>query len=114
MDPRLSSHPRAAARNFLGAPNLMIAPTVHAPSARLWLATVPPDGPDMPSKGRRDAQLDERTLRVLIVEDEFFISLDMQYLLQSLGHVVVGVAVSADEAIQLSQREQPDVALMDI
>ena len=50
----------------------------------------------------------------MIVEDEFFISLDMQTLLQALGHVVVAVAVSADDAVRIAQREQPDVALMDI
>ena len=82
--------------------------------AQLWLAATPPQGGAGPNEGRADADLDARALRVLIVEDEFFISLDMQNLLQALGHVVVGIAVSADEAVRIAQREQPDVALVDI
>jgi DNA-binding NarL/FixJ family response regulator len=31
-----------------------------------------------------------------------------------LGHAVVGIAVSAAEAVRLAQGEQPDVALVDI
>lgn len=55
-----------------------------------------------------------RILRVLIVEDEFFISLSTEAMLEELGHVTVGVAISADEAEQLAERERPDVILMDI
>jgi len=53
-------------------------------------------------------------LRVLIVEDEFFISLDTDALLRELGHTPVGIAVSADEAIAMAERHMPDVVLMDI
>jgi len=53
-------------------------------------------------------------LRVLIVEDEFFIALDVQEQVETLGHEVVGVAVSADEATAMAAREKPDVVLMDI
>jgi len=55
-----------------------------------------------------------RPLRVLIVEDEFFISLAAEAMLEALGHSVVGIAVSADEAEQLADQERPDVILMDI
>jgi CheY-like chemotaxis protein len=81
---------------------------------RLWFAADPPRGADDPREEHRDADLDARSLRVLIVEDEFFISLDVQNLLQALGHTVVGIAVSADQAVQIAQREQPDIALVDI
>jgi DNA-binding NarL/FixJ family response regulator len=84
------------------------------PLPQLWFAADPPRGSDAPGEEHRDSALDARSLRVLIVEDEFFISLDMQNLLQALGHAVVGVAISADQAVQLAQREQPDVALVDI
>jgi two-component system, response regulator PdtaR len=87
--------------------------TVPAP-AQLWLAAAPPQGGQVPDEEEKGAGLDARSLRVLIVEDEFFISLDMQNLLHTLGHAVVGIAVSAEEAVQIAQREQPDVALMDI
>jgi CheY-like chemotaxis protein len=55
-----------------------------------------------------------RPLRVLIVEDEFYISLHTRGLLQALGHVVVAVAVSADQAVTIADSERPDVVLMDI
>ena len=52
--------------------------------------------------------------RVLIVEDEFFISLNTELMLENLGHVVVGTAVSADEAVRIAELERPDVILMGI
>ena len=92
----------------------MISLHTHPTPAQLWLAATPPYGGDDPNEQEGDSDLDARSLRVLIVEDEFFISLDLQNLLQTLGHTVVGVAVSADQAVRIAQREQPDVALMDI
>lgn len=82
--------------------------------AQLWFAADPPRAGDDPGEEHRKSDLDARSHRVLIVEDEFFISLDLQNLLHGLGHTVVGIAVSADQAVQLAQREQPDVALVDI
>jgi len=58
--------------------------------------------------------VDLRKLRVLIVEDEFFIALDAEEQVKSLGHSVVGTAVSAEQAIRLAGAEKPDVVLMDI
>jgi CheY-like chemotaxis protein len=53
-------------------------------------------------------------MRILIVEDERLVSLDLQRRLQRLGHVVVGVAASGEEAIAHAQRFQPDLVLMDV
>lgn len=58
--------------------------------------------------------MDAKKLKVLIVEDEFFIALDAEDQVRSLGHTVVGTAVSAEQAIQLAGREKPDVVLMDV
>ena len=55
-----------------------------------------------------------RSLNVLIVEDEFFIALDSQSVVESLGHQVLGIAVSAEEAVEMAGRIKPDVVLMDI
>jgi two-component system, response regulator PdtaR len=82
--------------------------------AQLWFAAAPPLGGDSSGEQDGNSELDARSLRVLIVEDEFFISLDMQNLVTALGHAVVGIAVSADEAVRVAQREQPDIALVDI
>jgi CheY-like chemotaxis protein len=55
-----------------------------------------------------------KPLRILIVEDEFFIALDIQAILEADGHSVVGVAVSAEEAVESAQALLPDVVLMDV
>jgi CheY-like chemotaxis protein len=86
----------------------------HPLPAQLWFAADPARGSEDSREDQPECDLDARSLRVLIVEDEFFISLDMQNLLHGLGHTVVGIAVSADQAVQIAQREQPDVALVDI
>lgn len=53
-------------------------------------------------------------LRILVVEDEALIALELEYLLEDLGHVTVGVASSSAEAIALGEETRPDVALVDI
>ena len=55
-----------------------------------------------------------KPLRILIVEDEFLIALELESLLQDEGHDVVGIAASSDEAIALGQQFAPDLALVDI
>jgi CheY-like chemotaxis protein len=53
-------------------------------------------------------------IRILIVEDERLVSLDLRRRLRRLGHAVVGVAVSGEEAIAHAQQLQPDLVLMDV
>jgi two-component system, response regulator PdtaR len=55
---------------------------------------------------------DRRTYSAL--EDEILIALDMRAMLEASGHVVVGIADSADRAIATALRERPDLVLMDI
>ena len=83
------------------------------PSKR-WLAASAEHSGNLPGEQGDQPDLEARSLRVLIVEDEFFISLHTKQLLEELGHVVVGIAVSADQAIHFAERERPDVVLMDI
>jgi len=52
--------------------------------------------------------------RVLIVEDESIVALDIQNVLEDLGYTVVGKATSADEALIKVTETNPDVILMDI
>lgn len=54
------------------------------------------------------------SLRVLIVEDEFFIALDLQDQVEALGHVVTGVAKDLESCKRAAQEALPDVALMDL
>jgi two-component system, response regulator PdtaR len=53
-------------------------------------------------------------LRILIVEDEFLIALELESLLQDAGHNVVGIAASSDEAVALGRELSPDLAFVDI
>lgn len=53
-------------------------------------------------------------LRVLIVEDEAFIALELECLLEEAGYVPVGVATRSRDAIALARDLSPDIALVDI
>jgi len=52
--------------------------------------------------------------RILVVEDESIVAVDLAARLQRLGHHVVGTARSADEAWRSAERYRPDLVLMDI
>ncbi|MCU0552143.1 MAG: ATP-binding protein [Leptolyngbya sp. Prado105] len=54
------------------------------------------------------------TARVLIVEDESIIALDIQTSLQLAGYQVVSIAATAEEALYDAAHLQPDLVLMDI
>jgi CheY-like chemotaxis protein len=86
----------------------------YSQPSKLWLAASAEHSGNLPGEQGDQPDLEARSLRVLIVEDEFFISLHTKQLLEELGHVVVGIAVSADQAIHFAERERPDVVLMDI
>jgi CheY-like chemotaxis protein len=92
----------------------MISLQTYVQPINFWLAAAATENGGA-AHGRSDAQdLQARCLRVLIVEDEFYISLHTRGLLEALGHSVVAVAVSAEQAVSIAARERPDVVLMDI
>ena len=51
---------------------------------------------------------------VLIIEDETFIAMDLESLVESLGHRVLGVARTHKEALALAQKKTPGLILADI
>jgi CheY-like chemotaxis protein/DNA-directed RNA polymerase specialized sigma24 family protein len=51
---------------------------------------------------------------VLIIEDEAFIAFDLEGLVESLGHRVIGIARTHDEALAMAQKKQPGLILTDI
>ena len=53
-------------------------------------------------------------MKILIVEDESIVALDLFYRLESKGFVVTGIASSGDEAVRLCRCECPDLVIMDI
>ncbi|WP_042691493.1 response regulator [Azospirillum sp. B506] len=52
--------------------------------------------------------------RILIVEDDRIVARDIQHQLSRMGHVVVGMSASGEEAVRLACSQQPDLVLMDI
>jgi len=52
--------------------------------------------------------------RLLIVEDEAIVAMDLQQRLERLGHQVVGTAATGEAAIQRAEEVRPDITLMDI
>ena len=53
-------------------------------------------------------------LRVLVVEDEYFLADDLAHALRTAGAVVVGPADGADEALRLIEADPPWLAVLDI
>ena len=52
--------------------------------------------------------------RVLIIEDEPLIAMDIETIVRDLGHEVTGVAVTRDEAVALAMEDRPGLVLADI
>ena len=52
--------------------------------------------------------------RILIVEDESIVAMDIALQLRNLGYQPIGHATSGEQAIELAGRLRPDLALMDI
>jgi len=97
----------------------MAGQTIDAPlpvrvAPGLWAGSGDEPVSKAAAPGGGDEPRAAQALRVLIVEDEFFIALDTQAQVEALGHTVVGMAVSAEQAIRMAAAENPDVVLMDI
>ncbi|WP_375427781.1 response regulator [uncultured Sphingomonas sp.] len=61
------------------------------------------------------AEIEQQTrARVLIIEDEPMIAMDIETIVRDLGHEVTGVAVTRDEAVALAMDDQPGLVLADI
>jgi CheY-like chemotaxis protein len=55
-----------------------------------------------------------KTEKILVVEDEGVVALDIEQRLTRLGYAVVGVADNATAAFELARTQRPDLVLMDI
>lgn len=51
---------------------------------------------------------------VLIIEDESLIAQDIEFIARDLGHRVIGVARTHQEAVELAKRQRPGLILADI
>jgi DNA-binding LytR/AlgR family response regulator len=61
-----------------------------------------------------DAGTDLAGLRVLIVEDEFLLAMELETLVECGGSTPVGPASSVHQALALIDGEEPDIALLDV
>ncbi|MBE7183797.1 MAG: response regulator [Methylobacterium mesophilicum] len=53
-------------------------------------------------------------LRVLIVEDQTIVALDVQDIVEGAGFKVVGHATSPEEALKLAAKAKPQIAIVDM
>lgn len=96
---------------------------MHAKRSIAWphhiggRATVPPPRPRLvfarEDESRTGKGISEPP-RIMIVEDDFLVALEMEGALTHAGYMVVGVAITADEAIEMAKAKQPSLAVMDI
>jgi two-component system, response regulator PdtaR len=61
-----------------------------------------------------DTQGDNRSFLVLIVEDEFFIALELESALIESGYSVLGPATSVKAALDMLAHQRPDGAILDV
>ena len=52
--------------------------------------------------------------KILVVEDEGIVSIDIRNMLKNLEYTIAGVAFLGEEAVQKAESTQPDLVLMDI
>jgi DNA-binding NtrC family response regulator len=55
-----------------------------------------------------------RGRRVMIVEDELLVAMELESLLEDQGCAVVGPAPTVDRALALLDRERPDAVILDV
>lgn len=77
------------------------------------LDVTPGEAQDLIAAGRRDLAQAARG-RVLIIEDEPIIAMDIESIVADAGHAVIGVAQTHDEAVRIGATERPDLILADI
>lgn len=54
------------------------------------------------------------TARILIIEDEALVAMELRFVLEDLGHDVIGVTATAKAARDIARENDVDLALVDI
>ncbi|MGB3723277.1 MAG: response regulator [Pacificimonas sp.] len=52
--------------------------------------------------------------RILVVEDDFLLALDMTDVLEDLGYEIIGPVMNLDAGIKIARSEKMDFALLDV
>lgn len=56
----------------------------------------------------------DKAEKILIVEDEFIVAMEIEIELKSKGFDIVGIAHNSDKAIEFVKSKSPDLVLMDV
>jgi CheY-like chemotaxis protein len=83
-------------------------------SAAAAACRISPDTAELELRLAREALRSSTATRVLIIEDEPIIALDIQELVERCGHSVVGIATTEAEAVEIARAERPGLVLADI
>jgi CheY-like chemotaxis protein len=75
---------------------------------------LPPEKATAELAEARQHLLSATATRVLIIEDEPIIAMDIEELVRSCGHTVIGVAGTEAEAVEAAERHRPGLILADI
>lgn len=100
--------PRAREAYLLGAledfPVGAVAAIMSVPTAEV----------EMLQKSAEEEIKAQISARVLIIEDEPIIAMDIESIVLELGHASVGIADTRQQAVQMARDEKPDLILSDI
>ena len=81
--------------------------------AGFLVGTDPSEVTGLVNDALREIESQTRT-RVLVIEDEPLIAMDLESIVRDMGHEVAGVAVTRDEAVAVALEERPGLVLADI
>lgn len=81
--------------------------------ASLILGVDPTDFAELLATAAREIS-EQVSSTVLVIEDEPIIAMDLESLVESLGHTVVGNARTRTEAVDMARRHRPGLVLADI
>ena len=79
--------------------------------------SLPPDRlpPHEPKAGENETAVQTgKAARILIVEDDYLIALQAESALTDAGFNIIGVAATAEEALEVARTHRPVLAIMDI
>jgi two-component system, response regulator PdtaR len=87
------------------------------PGRQFQPSAAPPDRPQLVFARDDDMGSDQRPdgrERILVVEDDFLVAMQMESALVEAGFEVAGIAATSEDAIELAVSERPHLAVMDI
>ena len=92
----------------------MVADALRQVMAQQFPEGISPEAAELELRLAREHLREGAATRVLIIEDEPIIALDIQELVERCGHSVVGIAATETEAVEIARAERPGLVLADI